>query len=112
MEGAARVGTIRSLSADALPRLLALGEKWSKLHDTFLRGVTDSAESQVRDLTDRTEAFSKQELDDSHAAIFKNAAPEHPQLHGRATRDKYFIGLTAAKLKKVNQIIEEQRRAR
>jgi hypothetical protein len=42
--------------------------------------------------------------------MFKNEPPEHREIAGRGTRDKHLIGLTAAKLKKVNQIIEEQRR--
>jgi len=107
----ATAGTVRSLGAEALALLLALAEEWSKLHDAFLRGVDDGAENQVGDLMARTEAFLKQELDDSHAAMVKNAPPEHPDLHGRQTRDKHFIGLACAKLKKVNQIIEEQRRS-
>jgi len=109
LDAATKGGTIKLLAAEDMPRLLALAEEWGKLHDNFFRGVTDSAEDQVRDLTDKTVAFLKQKLDDSHAAMVKNAPPEHPNLHGRATRDKYFIGIAAAKLKKVNQIIEEQR---
>ncbi|HYR74965.1 MAG TPA: hypothetical protein VEM96_03915 [Pyrinomonadaceae bacterium] len=111
LDAATKGGTIKLLAVEMMPQLLALAEEWSTLHEAFLSGVTDSAEDQVRDLTDRTVAFLKQELDDSHAAMVKNAPPEHPNLHGRATRDKHYIGLAAAKLNKVNQIIEEQRRA-
>lgn len=103
--------SMKLLRAGEMPRLLALAEEWSKLHETFLRGVGDSAESQVSDLMRRTEVFLKEELDDCNAAMVKNAPPEHPNLHGRQTRDKHYIGVAAAKLKKMNQIIEEQRRA-
>ena len=103
-------GTVRRLSVEAMTGLLALAGEWSKLHESFLSGVSGGAESRVSDLMSRTEAFLRQELDEVHAAMVKNAPPEHPDLHGRATRDKHFIGLAAAKLKNVNQIIEEQRR--
>jgi hypothetical protein len=110
LDAATNGGTIKLLAGEDMPQLLALAEECNKLHDTFLSGVTDSAENQVRDLTERTVAFLKEELDDSHAAMVKNAPPEPPNLHGRATRDKHFIGMAVARLKKVNQIIEEQRR--
>ena len=100
------------LNTEGMAALLALAEEWNKLHDAFLhRGVTDQAEIQLKDLTDRTEVFLKRELDDSHAAMVKNVPPEYPDLHGRQPREKHFVGLAAARLKKVNQIIEEQRRA-
>jgi len=102
--------SIKLLADEHIPQLLALSEEWSKLHDTFLQGVTGAADDQVKELSDKTEMFLRQELDDSHAAMVKNAPPEYPDLPGRAPRDKHFVGIAAAKLKKVNQIIEEQRR--
>jgi hypothetical protein len=92
-----------------MPQLLALGEKWSALHATCLRGVHDKIDDEVNKLTTSTVDFLREKLDEIHAAMVKNAPPEHPNLSGRSSRDRHFIGVTAAKLKKVNQIIEEQR---
>ena len=110
LDAAAKVGTIKPLAAEDMPQLLALGKEWSNLHDSFLRGVTDGAESQMAELTTRTLNFLAQKLDESHAAMVENVTPEHPNLPGRQTRDRHFMGMAAAKLNKVNQIIEEQRR--
>lgn len=103
---------MKLLSAADRPTLLALGTEWKKLNDACSRGAGDGIDDQISRLVKRTQDFLREKLDDNHAAMFMNEPPEHIEIAGRGTRDKYLIGLTGAKLKKVNQIIEEQRKQR
>lgn len=93
-------------------RLLAFSEEGNRLYQRCLHGTNqiEGIDKEIEDWETRALKFLEENFDDRSLKATFIIDPKVPaQLRGRFARDNYLIGWVEIRLKKLNQIIEEQR---